>query len=115
MRWLLGIVLVWLVLLPMRPLAAAPDAPHLFEQNCAGCHLNGGNIIRRGKTLKLQVLERNGFHGPAEIVQIVTAGKGNMSAYGDRLSPAEIQAISSYVWEQAQVNWKKSSSPKGGL
>jgi cytochrome c6 len=107
MRWLLGIVLVGLVVFPMRPVAAAADGTQLFKQNCAGCHLNGGNIIRRSKTLKLQALESNGFHGSVEIVQIVTMGKGNMSAYGDRLTPEDIQSVSSYVWDQAQVNWKK--------
>lgn len=108
MRWLLLIVLVWFLAAPMLPVAAASDTGRLFELNCAGCHLNGGNIVRRGKTLRLQALERNGFHGPADIGQIVTHGKGNMSAYGDRLSAEQIQSVSTYVWEQAQANWKKS-------
>jgi cytochrome c6 len=108
MRWLSLMVLVWFWAAPLLPAVAASDAAHLFELNCGGCHLNGGNIVRRGKTLKLQALERNGFHGPAEISQIITQGKGNMSAYGDRLTAGQIEAVSAYVWEQAQANWQKS-------
>ncbi|MGL6340496.1 MAG: c-type cytochrome, partial [Waterburya sp.] len=31
----------------------------IFEANCAGCHANGGNIVRRGKNLKLKALQKN--------------------------------------------------------
>ncbi|MEO0488927.1 MAG: cytochrome C6, partial [Cyanobacteria bacterium J06659_2] len=38
---------------------------------------------------------------------IVTQGKNNMSAYGDRLSPVEIEAVAVYVWQQAQADWPR--------
>jgi cytochrome c6 len=101
------IVLLALPLLAMPGLSAElPNGAQLFEQNCAGCHVNGSNIIRRGKNLKQKAMTRNGYTSIETIVELVTNGKGNMSAYGDRLSSEEIQAISAYVFEQAQKDWK---------
>lgn len=96
---------------------AAPEAPALpsgskilgskiFEQQCAGCHGGGGNIVRRGKNLKLKTLEKNQVATLEAIEALVTAGKGNMSAYRDRLSAEEITAVSQYVLDQAQAGWK---------
>lgn len=78
----------------------------IFTANCAGCHINGGNIVRRGKNLKIKTLERNGFDHVDAIAQLVTNGKNNMSAYKDRLTVEEIQAVSEYVLIQAKNGWK---------
>jgi cytochrome c6 len=97
--------------LPKLALAAPlSDAPELFATHCAGCHLRGGNIIRRGKNLKLNALERNGYTTPAAITEIIAQGKGNMSAYQERLSAEEIDSLATYVWEQAQQGWPKNES-----
>ncbi|MEM8778641.1 MAG: c-type cytochrome, partial [Cyanobacteria bacterium P01_G01_bin.49] len=53
----------------------------IFSINCAGCHPNGSNIIRRGKTLQLKALKRNKVDTIDKIVSLVTNGKNNMSAY----------------------------------
>lgn len=84
-------------------LATTPET--LFELNCAGCHVNGGNIIRRGKNLKKRAMERNGYEEVSAIAQIITNGKGIMSAYGDRLSEEEIRAIAQYVHDQSESGW----------
>jgi cytochrome c6 len=102
------ITLFWAgaIALPTSALAAdATNASKLFEFHCSGCHINGGNIVRRGKNLKLKTLEKNGLATIAAIETLVTNGKGNMSAYRDRLTPEEIQQISAYVLEQAHQNW----------
>jgi cytochrome c6 len=78
----------------------------IFEAQCVGCHAGGGNIIRRGKTLQKKALERNHVDTLEAISTLVTNGKNNMSAYKDRLTEAEIQAVSAYVLQQAQKNWK---------
>jgi cytochrome c6 len=78
----------------------------VFETQCAGCHVGGGNIVRRGKNLKLKTLQKNKVDTLAAISALVTTGKGNMSAYGDRLTPAEIETVSAYVLDQAAKNWK---------
>lgn len=84
-------------------LATTPET--LFELNCAGCHVNGGNVIRRGKNLKKRAMERNGYGEVSGIAQIITNGKGIMSAYGDRLSAQEISAIAQYVHDQSESGW----------
>ena len=79
----------------------------LFSVHCVGCHPNGGNIIRRGKTLQAKALNRYGYTDLAAVAQIITHGKGVMSAYGDLLSSEEIQALAGYVLEQAENNWQE--------
>jgi cytochrome c6 len=78
----------------------------IFETNCAGCHANGGNIVRRGKNLKLKALQKNKADTQEAIISIVTNGKGNMSAYKDRLTAQEIDEVSVYVLQKAEQNWK---------
>lgn len=77
----------------------------IFSVECAGCHINGGNIIRRGKNLKLKALKRNHVDSLAEIASLVSNGKNIMSAYKDKLSEQEIQDVSAYVLEQAAKDW----------
>ena len=108
---LLAIALLALLVLPTPALAAnlpadLPSGAKVFEVHCAGCHINGGNIIRRGKNLKLKTLQKNHMDSIAAIAEIVTNGKNNMSAYRDRLTDPQIQEVSTYVLEQAQQNWK---------
>ncbi|MEA5573245.1 c-type cytochrome [Calothrix sp. UHCC 0171] len=81
-------------------------AAKIFEINCAGCHLNGSNIIRRGKNLKINTLKKYQMDLIAAITEIVTNGKNNMSAYKDKLTAVEIQDVAKYVLQQAENNWK---------
>jgi len=89
------------------PATAAPNGAVIFENNCAGCHVNGGNIMRRGKNLKLKALQKNGVDSVESIAQLVTHGKGLMSAYGDRLTAEEIAEVAKYVTEQAKQDWQQ--------
>ena len=97
------------LVIPAPPAASegpSTSAATLFTANCAGCHANGGNVVRRGKTLKQKALKRYGYDNVASIEQIITNGRGIMSAYGDRLTGEEISAIAQYVKAQSQTNWK---------
>lgn len=109
-RLVVWVCSIWLVLgLTIAPGAVASelaDGSQIFSVQCAGCHVNGGNIVRRGKTLKLKALQKNQMDTIPAIVEIVTNGKGNMSAYRDRLTESEIQTVAAYVLEQAARNWK---------
>lgn len=100
----------WLVVIMLLHIPSAQAIPlngsQIFEAQCAGCHAGGGNIIRRGKNLKLKALQKNKVDTQEAIVNLVTVGKGNMSAYADRLTPEEIQTVSAYVLAQAAQNWK---------
>ena len=109
--WLLSLVFAcgcWLLSTPtaLANSASADQASALFTAECAGCHANGGNIVRRRKTLKQRALQRNGVDSIEAIATLITNGKGIMSAYGDRLSPEAIDLLARYVWDQAQNNWR---------
>ena len=78
---------------------------NLFKHNCAGCHINGGNIIRRSKNLKISSLKRNGIDNPEAIAKIARQGIGIMSGYEDRLGDNGDQIVANWVWEQAQKAW----------
>ena len=82
------------------------NGAEIFSFHCAGCHINGENIIRRGKNLKKNALKRYKMDSLAAITAIVTNGKNNMSAYKDWLTPEEIQEVATYVLEQAEKDWK---------
>ncbi|MEG5065752.1 c-type cytochrome [Microcoleus sp. B3-A4] len=81
-------------------------AAEVFSANCAGCHINGSNIIRRGKNLKQKALKKYGMDSIASISNLVTNGKGIMPAYKDRLSEQQIIDVSAYVLSQAETDWK---------
>ncbi len=76
------------------------------QGNLVGCHANGGNIVRRGKNLKIKALHRNKVDTQAAIASIVTNGKGIMSAYGDKLTTEQIAEVSAYVLQRAEQNWQ---------
>jgi len=78
----------------------------VFEANCSGCHINGKNIVRRGKNLRLKALHKYKVDNQDAIASLVTNGKGIMSAYGDKLSQQEIADVSGYILQRAEANWK---------
>lgn len=106
-----GLVLIIACSMFLRSLSPAwaanlENGEKVFQVNCVGCHVNGGNIIRRGKNLKLKALQKNGYADVEAIASLVTNGKANMSAYKDRLTPQQIEDVATYVLEQAQKSWK---------
>lgn len=108
---LLGLLwLPWPLLAPWGAAARAepPGGERLFANHCAGCHLNGGNIIRRGKTLKLAALNRQGIEGPAAIAAIAADGVGQMGGYGTVLGEGGAEAVADFVWQQALQGWPRS-------
>jgi cytochrome c6 len=104
---LLTILIALIVIFNFPALAESTDkGAKIFSVHCAGCHVNGGNIIRRNKTLKKKALQRNQMDSSSAIANIVANGKNNMSAYSDRLTQQEIEAVAAYVLEQAEKNWQ---------
>ena len=108
--WFFVLTIVLTFILQINSVVLAESQPTLGEEiftvNCAGCHSKGGNIIRRGKNLKMKALHKYGFDTTETIATIVANGKNNMSAYGDRLTESEIQTVAQYVLEQAENNWR---------
>ena len=77
----------------------------LFEQHCAACHIHGGNIVRRGKTLRMNALEKRGIASPEAIAVIAREGIGQMSGYEQVLGSGGDVAVADWIWEQAQNAW----------
>ena len=77
----------------------------LFKNHCAGCHINGGNIIRRSKNLKISSLKHNGIDNPEAIAKIANQGIGIMDGYKEQLGNNGDQIVANWVWEQAQKAW----------
>ncbi len=82
------------------------DAAQVFSVNCAGCHVGGGNIVRRGKNLKQKALKKYGMDSVDAIAHLVENGKNAMPAYKDRLTNQQIIDVSAYILEQAEKGWK---------
>jgi len=103
---LLTIFLPSLIILGICPVALAEDPGHeLFLMHCSGCHINGGNIVRRSKTLKLKALKQNGLDNQAAIAKVAREGIGSMSGYQEVLGEGGDKQVAIWIWEQAQNAW----------
>ncbi|HGY5552283.1 MAG TPA: c-type cytochrome [Prochlorococcus sp.] len=101
------IILIYiLLLLPTSSIALDSSTGEcLFKEHCAGCHINGGNIIRRNKTLRLKALERYGLDNPEAIARVAREGIGQMSGYENVLGEGGDQLVAIWIWAQAQKAW----------
>lgn len=102
---LIGVMLISLTMAPFQSLALSANGQELFNKHCAGCHVNGGNIIRRSRTLKLAALKRNGLDQPEAIARIAREGIGQMSGYAEALGEGGDRIVADWIWEQAQNAW----------
>lgn len=115
--WALPLILLTLLAPVSAVVAADPLAAdltrlqageQLFAAHCMGCHLNGGNVIRRGRTLKQAALERAGLTDPEAIARVAAAGIGQMSGYGAVLGEEGAAQVGEWVWLQAQAGWPRT-------
>ena len=110
MKKLLTLALVtfclWTITFTLPAIAAdTQNGAEIFSAHCVGCHINGGNIVRWGKTLKKNALKKYGMNSLEAISSIVSNGKNNMSAYKTRLTKQQIEEVAVYVLEQAEKDW----------
>ena len=100
------IVLTILLSFIISPIANAGDpGEDLFLMHCSACHIEGRNIIRRSKTLKLSALKRNGLDNQEAIAKVAREGIGSMSGYQEVLGEGGDQLVAIWIWEQAQNAW----------
>ena len=103
------VLIILIISLTICPIAIAEESGQdLFISHCAGCHVNGGNIIRRGKTLRLSALKRNGVDSQEEIAKIAREGIGIMSGYKNVLGEGGDKQVAIWIFEQAQNAWVHS-------
>ena len=101
------ISLVTITMVFTQPVLAikADDGEALFIAHCSGCHINGGNIVRRRKTLKLETLKKNGINDPEAIAKIAREGIGSMSGYKQVLGENGEKLVADWIWMKAQNAW----------
>ncbi|MBE9076230.1 c-type cytochrome [Romeria aff. gracilis LEGE 07310] len=94
-----------LFLLPAAALADGADGAQVFSSNCASCHMGGGNVVNRSKTLKQETLEQYDMASLEAITYQVIHGKNAMPSFLGRLSQDQIEAVAAYVLDQAGSGW----------
>lgn len=89
-------------------LAASQDQTGhtLFTRNCVTCHSQNGTPTAVGKSLNApdlgSALVQN--QTKAQLQQILSNGKGNMPAFKDKLSQAEMESLIAYVHTLSKRN-----------
>jgi mono/diheme cytochrome c family protein len=74
----------------------------IYRQKCGGCHgLDGKSESTMGKTWKMRDLTSTEVQKQtdAEMIDIITLGRGYMPPYGRLLSNDRIQAVVAYIRE----------------
>ena len=105
--FILASAIAFIILVTPPALATSTtETATLFTNSCAGCHINGGNIVRRNKSLKSNALKKFGIDSTDAIAQLVKNGQYAMPAYKGRLTQQQIVDVSAYVLEQAAQGWK---------
>jgi cytochrome c6 len=79
--------------------AASTDAASTFKSKCAVCHGADGAGTALGTRLHAPDLRSKEVQDktPAALTQVITAGKNNMPAFGNRLDKDQIQTLVEYV------------------
>ncbi|HEV2730112.1 MAG TPA: cytochrome c [Terriglobales bacterium] len=79
--------------------AANNSGAGAYKTNCVSCHAADGRGSAVGKSLHAA-----DFHSPqvqqqsdAQLADVVTHGRGNMPAFGNSLSKAQIDALVQYI------------------
>ncbi len=77
--------------------AAARADSGVYLRKCANCHGKDGNPSEIGKKMGVKVGLTQTKLSEAEIVALVSGGKGKMPAYKEKLSEAEIASVAKFV------------------
>jgi cytochrome c6 len=77
----------------------------VFAANCASCHVGGGNVVNRSKTLSQADLTKYGMNSLDKVIVQVTNGKPPMPSFKSRLTADQIEDVASYVLDKAASGW----------
>jgi mono/diheme cytochrome c family protein len=78
------------------PVAVFADGAALYKAKCAACHAaDGSGNTTVGKNLKVKPFASSEVQKrlDAELTKVITSGKGKMPAYGEKMTPAEIESL----------------------
>jgi mono/diheme cytochrome c family protein len=94
------IALCILIAAPCAFAGGGPDGGAIYKSKCAMCHgPDGAGQTTMGKNLKLRDLRSADVQKQtdAELVKIISDGKGKMPAYKGKLGAADIDAVVAYI------------------
>ena len=79
----------------------------VFQMNCASCHDNGKNVIKREKTLEKDALDQylTGGRNEEAVVTLVTYGERAMPAFRRRFGEDDIQNVTAYIITTSEKGW----------
>jgi cytochrome c6 len=78
--------------------AGAESGEKLFQQHCAVCHPDGGNIINPKKTLRSKDLQANNITKPEDIVKVMRNPGPGMPTFDEKTIPdPEAREIGEYI------------------
>ncbi len=70
----------------------------LFKQNCAVCHVNGGNIVNPQKPLHKKEREANGIKTASDIMKLMRNPGPGMTKFDEKtISNKDAKKIAEYV------------------
>ena len=81
-------------------LSAQSDSAALFKSKCAMCHGDDGSgSTATGRALKAKDLRSDEVQktSDAELTDVITKGRNNMPAFGQKLKPDQIQQLVAYI------------------
>lgn len=74
------------------------DGKKEFEEHCAVCHPNGGNIINAAKPIGKKALSANGIKGAKDIIAKMRKPGPGMTPFDKKaISDKEAKAIAEYI------------------
>jgi cytochrome c6 len=77
---------------------ADPEGKRAFEENCAVCHPEGGNIINPDKPLSKSSLAAGGITSKDEMVRFMRNPGPGMTRFDEQSLPdSEARAIAAYI------------------
>jgi cytochrome c6 len=81
----------------------------IFTNNCASCHIGGGNILIEYKNLHkealLKYLENYETNPLTAIINQIQNGKNAMPPFKAKLTEEEILEVATYVFQKSETGW----------
>lgn len=89
-------MLLALAIVALAAAARAEEAAALFQQKCAVCHGKDGKGTPAGQKMGAPDLTKL-KDGEAELVSVISNGKGKMAAYKGKLTEPQIKELAKFV------------------
>ena len=112
-RGTLALLAGFLIVTPLAAVSAAGQdsaaGATVYKSKCATCHGPDGGGTPMGKTLKVADLRSAEVQSKsdAELIQVVSEGKGNMPGFKGTITDDEINAVVTFVRTFAKSDSKK--------